>query len=214
MPTDDELLELVELLRTSLAAPTEGPSDERVAALREAVAARAEATPDVVAPVVRLNAHRRRWLAPVAIGAAAALLVVAFLVGRQVGGSDPASQVATGVVEFDGTLATPGAGRGRASVKVDKIGVGRVITFDTRALPILAKGSYYELWFVSPKDSPGSPARVSAGTFHPDKSGRSRVTFAAAVDPTVFPILSVTAEVGDGNPAATGLEVLRATIPS
>jgi hypothetical protein len=71
-------------------------------------------------------------------------------------------------------------------------------------LPILPKGEYYELWFEAP-----GRKYISAGTFHPDEEGRSRVTFAAAVDPGLYPVLSVTAEPGDGNPARTGREVLR-----
>jgi len=35
------------------------------------------------------------------------------------------------------------------------------------------------------------------------------VTFAAAVDPVKYPVLSVTAEPGDGDPRPTGPEVLR-----
>ena len=35
------------------------------------------------------------------------------------------------------------------------------------------------------------------------------VAFAAAVDPALYPVLSVTAEPGDGDPRATGTDVLR-----
>ncbi len=35
------------------------------------------------------------------------------------------------------------------------------------------------------------------------------MTFAAAVDPALYPVVSVTAEPGDGDPRATGPEVLR-----
>ena len=90
-----------------------------------------------------------------------------------------------------------------------KTGIGRVIAFRSDSLPILPKGDYYELWFVGPGDSPARPNRISAGTFHPDEQGRSRVRFAAAVDPALYPVLSVTAEPGDGDPRATGPEVLR-----
>ena len=40
-------------------------------------------------------------------------------------------------------------------------------------------------------------------------AGVEVVTFAAAVDPAKYPVLSVTAEPGDGNPEPTGPEVLR-----
>ena len=71
------------------------------------------------------------------------------------------------------------------------------------------KGESYELWFVGPGDSREEPNRISAGTFHPDPEGRSNVTFAAAVDPAKYPVLSVTAEPGDGDPRPSRREVLR-----
>ena len=40
---------------------------------------------------------------------------------------------------------------------------------------------------VGPDDRPGYQQRISAGTFHPDEDGRSRVTLAAAVDPSLSP---------------------------
>jgi anti-sigma-K factor RskA len=97
----------------------------------------------------------------------------------------------------------------RGPVEVRKTGIGRVIAFESDSLPILPKGEYYELWFVGPGDAPGRPNRISAGTFHPDERGRSHVRFAAAVDPAKYRVLSVTAEPGDGDPRATGPEVLR-----
>ncbi len=84
-----------------------------------------------------------------------------------------------------------------------------MIEFRTNELPILPKGEFYELWFVGPGDTLAEPNRISAGTFHPDEEGRSHVTFAAAVDPAKYPVLSVTAEPGDGDPRRTGSEVLR-----
>ena len=88
-------------------------------------------------------------------------------------------------------------------------GIGRVIEFRSDDLAILPKGEYYELWFVGPGDSRRKSNRISAGTFHPDPEGRSHVSFAAAVDPVKYPVLSVTAEPGDGDPRPSQREVLR-----
>jgi Anti-sigma-K factor rskA len=82
----------------------------------------------------------------------------------------------------------------------------------TDELPILPKGELYELWFAGPGDSPSRPNRISAGTFHPDERGRTRVRLAAAVDPALYPVLSVTKEPGDGAPQP-GVEVLRSARP-
>jgi hypothetical protein len=94
-------------------------------------------------------------------------------------------------------------------VEVTKTGIGRVIAFASDDLPILPEGDYYELWFVGSGDGPARRNRISAGTFHPDPDGRSHASFTAAVDPTLYPTVSVTAEPGDGDPAPTGPEVLR-----
>jgi anti-sigma-K factor RskA len=142
--------------------------------------------------------HRPRLLAVAAIAAAG---VLAFAAGTRL--DRPG-----GTVEVEATLAAPGGGA-EATVEVRKTGIGRVIRFDSDDLPILPKGEYYELWFVGPGDTLARPNRISAGTFHPDEDGRSHVRFAAAVDPAKYPVLSVTAEPGDGNPERTGPEVLR-----
>jgi hypothetical protein len=114
-----------------------------------------------------------------------------------------------GTLELQAVLSDPRGGPVTGSARVAKTGIGRVIVFRSNELPILPKGEYYELWFVGAGDSRTRPNRISAGTFHPDEDGRSHVRFAAAVDPKKYPVLSVTAEPGDGNPAWTGPEVLR-----
>jgi anti-sigma-K factor RskA len=152
-------------------------------------------------PVVRLAARRRWWPRVVAVAAAAAVTVLAFVAGSQLTRPD-------GTVELSTVLAASN-GPAEASVEVRKTGIGRVIQFESDDLPILPRGEYYELWFVGPGDTRSRPNRISAGTFHPDEQGRSNVRFAAAVDPAEYPVLSVTAEPGDGNPERTGPEVLR-----
>ena len=144
--------------------------------------------------------RRRRWTRPAfgaaALAAAAAILLLAVRAGG------PA-----GELELQAVLRSQNGDE--AMVEVRKTGIGRVIQLQTDELPILPKGDYYELWFVGPRDSAARPNRISAGTFHPDENGRSDVTFAAAVDPALYPVLSVTAEPGDGDPRPTGPEVLR-----
>lgn len=131
-------------------------------------------------------------------GGLAASLAVAVLVGTQVGGGTD------GDLEVSGDLTVPDGGASIAAVDVRALGIGREIAFESDELPILPKGEYYELWFVGPGDSPSDPNRISAGTFHPDLEGRSRVDFTAAVDPALYPVIEVTAEPGDGNPEPSG----------
>ena len=139
-------------------------------------------------------------------GAAVALVALAIVAGGVLSGDDAGP---TGELEVAGTMTAPGGGDGSGEISVREAGIGRLIAFDSDELPILPTGEYYELWFVGPEDTRESPNRISAGTFHPDPEGRSEVEFTAAVDPAKYPVLSVTAEPGDGDPTRTGPEVLR-----
>jgi anti-sigma-K factor RskA len=170
------------------------------AAVEHAAAAPAAATEPAPRPRRQWAWRRRLVLA----GAAAAVLAAAVFAGTRLDGSGPG-----GRVELSAVLAAPDGGAERATASVTKTGIGRVVAFRTDDLPILPKGEYYELWFVGPGDTLARPNRISAGTFHPDEQGRSDVELTAAVDPAKYPVLSVTAEPGDGNPRRTGPEVLR-----
>jgi hypothetical protein len=188
-----------------------------VEAVRRDAAAREDGVGSKQAELPREPSRRERrgwraWLAPrrlATAGAAAAVIAVAVVAGTRIAGEDAVAPGRPGTLEVAGTMVAPGAGAETGEVRVRMAGIGRLISFRSDELPILPTGEYYELWFVGPGDSPETPNRISAGTFHPNERGRSRVEFTAAVDPAKYPILSVTAEPGDGNPAATGPEVLR-----
>ncbi len=156
------------------------------------------------------RSRRAAWrprLPQLAIGGALTLVAVTLAIVLAPRGS----VVDQAPPELRAQLVAPDDPRLTAQADVTKTGIGRVIKFDTTKLPILPKGEYYELWFVGPGDSPSRPNRISAGTFHPDEQGRSRVTFAAAVDPAKYPVLSVTAEPGDGDPSPSRPDILRST---
>ena len=145
------------------------------------------------------------WRRPlVLVAATAAAVATLFLIGTQLDRTGGVGQI-----ELEAVLASPAGGSQRATAVVEKTDIGREISFRSDDLPILPKGEYYELWFVGPGDTLERPNRISAGTFHPDDQGRSVVELTAAVDPALFPILSVTAEPADGDPRRTGPEVLR-----
>jgi len=182
------------------AAPTIAPPPDLqgkvFVAVERAAAGNVGREPTILPPRRR---RRPRLVFGAGVGALAAAAAI-LLLALQLGG--PA-----GKLELRTVLGSPSGAE--ATVEVRKTGIGRVIQVRTDELPILPKGDYYELWFVGPGDTPARPNRISAGTFHPDENGRSKVTFAAAVDPVLFPVLSVTAEPGDGDPRPTGPEVLR-----
>lgn len=143
--------------------------------------------------------RRRIWAAGLATAAAAA---VAAAVLALPGGE-------RGELELRTALHPPASAGTTATAEVRMLGIGREIHFRTTALPILPKGEFYELWLASPRDRPGRPDRISAGTFHPDPQGRTDVRLTAAVDPGRYPTLIVTAEPGDGDPRPSADEVLR-----
>ena len=199
----EELAELEEVAGLLELAPpaAEPPADLEARAL--AAVRRAAVEDGSGAPAPGAAPQRRAWTIGLGVAAlAAAAIAGAFFLGGRVLDDAP-----PGTREISALLRSPG-GSDTASVEVTRTGIGRVVELSSDDLPILPKGELYEVWFVGPDDRPGSPQRISAGTFHPDEDGRTRVTLAAAVDPALFPTIVVTAEPGDGDPAP-GREVMR-----
>ena len=106
-----------------------------------------------------------------------------------------------------------GAGA-QVSATVRTTGVGREVTVSIDRLRDPRPDGLYELWFVAPDDRRGHPHRVSAGTFHPDDTGRGTVRLVAAADPKTYTAIAVTLEPADGNPRRQGPTVLRAVAVS
>lgn len=205
MSTDDEFLDA---LGAALEPPHREPPAERIAALRHAADARVTPTPQTHG-----RNPRRRWRQALPVLAATAAAALAFAAGAVVFSGDGSDNelLAGGVVEFDVTMRSPGGNQTATATGV-RTGIGRTVRLRTDDLAILPTGELYELWFVGPGDAPGAPNRISAGTFHPDEQGRSRVDLTAAVDPARYPVITITAEPGDGDPSPTGPEVLRAAV--
>ena len=207
METDDELLDRLRRALADNSRPEPRPED--VARVRALAAARAaELTPsgaqtEPVRTVTPLGS--RRILQVVAI---AASLGVGFAIGAQVDTFDTGDAAPSGgVVEFDQSIAALGSGT--VNVEGRLAGIGRIVYLSSSDLPILPKGEFYEVWFVGVGDTPGSQNRISAGTFHPDPEGKTKVALTAAVDPLLYPTLVITAEPGDGNPGPSDTEILR-----
>jgi hypothetical protein len=116
--------------------------------------------------------------------------------------------VVGGGAELEARAELAGGGAA-ATVELTELPVGRVIDLRSESLPVLPRGEFYELWFATRADRPGAPDRISAGTWHPDAEGSSVVRFTGAVDPARNPIVVITREPADGDPAPSGREVLR-----
>ena len=200
MPTDDEIESmLAELLDD---APPQPPAG----AVRD-LRAQVEVLRDTNRAAEKRPHLRSIWVP--AAAAAAIAVSVGFTAGRLL--DSPSGSIA-GDIEYDGAMRGADGSPADAHLRVVKTGIGRVVELDTDVLPILPTGDLYELWFVGPTDTPGDRDRISAGTFHPDADGHSAVRFAAAVDPTKYPLVVITAEPGDGDPAPSDPDVLRARL--
>jgi anti-sigma-K factor RskA len=142
---------------------------------------------------------RRRWLmVAVAAAALAAALAVpgALLLG---GGGGQVTHL---------TLVAADGGGGHGQVTVTETAAGRSFDVRIQGLPPPPAGSLYELWAVHPKDTVEHPQRVSLGTFTTSPDGSAHLTAFTAAPADRFPVVGVTLEPVDGNPARTGPRVL------
>jgi anti-sigma-K factor RskA len=184
----------------TLAAVRQAAGRAEAVPTAEAAAPAAEAAaPTVEAPVpVRRSWWRRRWL--VAAVAAAALVAALAVPGALlVRGGDEVTRL---------TLVATEEGGGRGQVTVTQTAAGR--TFDVRiqGLRPPPPGSLYELWAVHPDDTLERPQRVSLATFTTGADGSARFTAFTAAPVDRFPVVGVTLEPVDGNPARTGPRIL------
>lgn len=225
---EDELRAVITLLRNT--APSAPPADleartlAAIASLDEPRVGsgprdprRAPTSSAPVAALDELAIRRARRLPRVAAGVAAvaAGLAVAFFVGAGTGQDATDSTVAEtrtvtgdplpGDQEKTATLSGDGFS---AAARVNVIGAGRLVEVKSDTVPVIPKGTYYELWFVGPGDTPSRPNRISAGTWHPDTRGVTDVRFLIAADPELFPEIEVTEEPPDGDPAPSRRVVL------
>jgi Anti-sigma-K factor rskA, C-terminal len=198
-----------DLLETSLPLQFTAPVVPRPE-LRDRILRAIRAEPPRAARIIALRRRPPLSTALVTAGACAAL-ALAVGVGALVGGGEtmPMHERQSGVLERITTLASLGGGTAKATARITRVGAGRVIELRSSTLPKLRPSQYYELWFVGARDAWAAPERVSAGTFHPDSRGRVVARFLSAANPSELPVLAVTRESRDGDPAATAPDVLR-----
>ena len=137
-------------------------------------------------PVSLAEHRRRRWAVPLSIAAAAVLVVVGIAVFAGRDAADEVAMVAS--VQLD-TLAGGGLEHdGHLELHVHTAGLD-------------AGDGYLELWMIDPTVS----KLVSLGPLRADEV----YVLPPGVDPAEYPIVDVSAEPVDGNPAHSGASLLR-----
>lgn len=159
----------------------------------------AQETGAAEAPVpLRRPWWRQRWV----LAAVAAALVLALAVPGALlvlGGGGDVTRLA--LVAAEGV-------QGRGQVTVTRTDAGRSFDVRIEGLDPPPAGSLYELWAVNPQDTLERPQRVSLGTFTVGPDGGAHLTGFTAAPADQFPVVGVTLEPVDGNPARTGPRVL------
>ncbi len=178
--------------------PAERAEIERVQDVLADPAVWTEPPPDLQEAVVAAIAEqagagrRRRFRFAVAGIAAAVLLAVGVTAGLYVNREQPVEFAAS----LSGTELAPNA---TGDVTLTKTPSGWDIRLHATGLPRREDGEFYQAWL---KDDAG--LLVPIGTFN---DGRD-VTLWSGVGPSIFPTLTVTREVADGDQASSGQVVL------
>jgi hypothetical protein len=143
-----------------------------------------------VAPAVPLRPRMRRT---VRAGAAALLAAAAVVTGIVVTRGPATTDVA-----LAGTRLAPAAS---ATARLHATSSGLAIELDVSGLPPSPPGYYYQAWMKGPH------GLVTIGTFHM-RGGPGTVELWSAVSLADYPVITVTREPEDGNPASSGQVVL------
>ena len=134
--------------------------------------------------------HMRRT---VRAGAAALLAAAAVVIGIVVTRGPVTTDVA-----LAGTRLAPAAS---ATARLHATPSGLAIELDVSGLPPSPPGYYYQAWMKGPR------GLVTIGTFHM-RGGPGTVELWSAVTLADYPVITVTREPEDGNPASSGQVVL------
>lgn len=187
----DEDAIVAAILAEAGSAPESGPTT-----LSNATEAQGVDGSSNVIPISRA----RRWLAPVAAGIAAAMVVLvgfAFVTS----GDDAPEGV---VLELAGTDIAPDA---TAEAVIAPLRSGTRIILDVSGLPPAEPGSYYEAWMR--KDA---QVGVSAGTFHL-RGGDGTIELWSGVTPAEYPLITVTLQ-DEAESESSGVVVLKGLLPT
>jgi anti-sigma-K factor RskA len=138
----------------------------------------------------------RLWVAT-----AASLLVTAVIgvgVYQSTAGDSPA------IVQLTASALAPGAG---GEIRGEVVGENIQVELEVWGLPELRRHEYYEMWYYAEGDG-----RVSCGTFRTGPGGKATVDLTAPASATHYEEIEITREPDDGNPQASGEEILEGSL--
>jgi len=146
--------------------------------------------------------RRRRFAAPLAlrpaVAAVAALALVALgAAGALIVGGD-------GGTAAGREVALAAVGDGPRGAHADARLRSTAMQLTVSGLPRVGGGGFYEVWMMR-----DATHLVALGSFRVGADGRARVDLPVTADPRRFPVLDISREPGDGDPAHSGHSVLR-----
>jgi hypothetical protein len=160
------------------------------------------------------NSRRWYWAA-----AAAALLIVS------VSGAGFLRSITEDSSPEVSLLATALAPNASGEVCVEVLGENLQVKLDVRGMPELKKNHYYEMWYYADDDDRNNTedddrndaedgGRISCGTFQVGAWGRTTVKLTAPASSRQYREIEITREPDDGDPGASGEEVLEGKLRS
>jgi anti-sigma-K factor RskA len=110
----------------------------------------------------------------------------------------------SGGIALAPTARAPGAG---GEVRVEEVGQNLQVKLEVWNLPKLRNGEYYEMWYYA-----HDGGRISCGTFRVGSEGGTTVNLSAPASARAYPDIEITREPDDGNPGASGDEILKGSL--
>jgi anti-sigma-K factor RskA len=132
----------------------------------------------------------------------AASLLVAAVIG--VGLYQSTIRDSSAHVPLTTTSLAPDAG---GEVRGEVVGENILVELEVWGLPELRRGEYYEMWYYAEGDG-----RISCGTFRTGSRGKANVDLTAPASATNYKEIEITREPDDGNPDASGEEILEGSL--
>jgi anti-sigma-K factor RskA len=156
------------------------------------------------APVERRRARRRGRFAPglvlrpaLAAAAVLALVVLGTALGALIAGGD-------GSLSAGREVALAAVGDGPRGAHADARLRSTTMRLTVSGLPRVGTGGFYEVWMMR-----DATHLVALGSFRVGVDGRARVDLPVTASPRRFPVLDISREPADGDPAHSGHSVLR-----